>query len=396
MSITTPKQNGNGKWGYDLRHPVTKKRKRVKIFRTKSEAEQAQAVLQAKWRRAAHGIEVNLSDIRLDLRILLHEEADKLRSEAKLPDGSVIQWKIETARRADIYADMLPKNLRVIDLHTEHLIEIRDRELRKGIKPKSVETYLFTFLSVLKRIQSRYQHILEHWTIPTFSMPKGLGEEKVKSRRVWTQEEFESVLAILESDSPKYGRPDGIPSRKDSADILRLAASTGMRKTEILMLTWTQIDFQNQIIRATTLKKRNRDKGKVREIPMSEMSFDVLRKRYANREDKLDLLVFPRWRRDRRAQFLYLNLMAACRFAGIPYGDKNGGVIPHGLRHTAATQMLAGGTDIKTAAEILGHDIETMLRTYAHTTMESKRKAVSGLGQFGALKTTTKLKAVSK
>ena len=39
----------------------------------------------------------------------------------------------------------------------------------------------------------------------------------------------------------------------------------------------------------------------------------------------------------------------------------------HALRHTAATWMLAAGTDIKTAQRILGHsEAGILLRTYAH------------------------------
>ena len=49
----------------------------------------------------------------------------------------------------------------------------------------------------------------------------------------------------------------------------------------------------------------------------------------------------------------------------------------HMLRHTAATWLLAGGTDVTTASSILGHEPATLLRTYAHVITERQHTAVS-------------------
>ena len=52
----------------------------------------------------------------------------------------------------------------------------------------------------------------------------------------------------------------------------------------------------------------------------------------------------------------------------------------HALRHTAATWMLAAGTDIKTAQRILGHsEAGILLRTYAHAIEGRGRSAVDAI-----------------
>ena len=51
----------------------------------------------------------------------------------------------------------------------------------------------------------------------------------------------------------------------------------------------------------------------------------------------------------------------------------------HGLRHTFATLMIEGKTDVKTVASLLGHsDVSTTLNTYVHPSEESKRKSIDG------------------
>lgn len=40
----------------------------------------------------------------------------------------------------------------------------------------------------------------------------------------------------------------------------------------------------------------------------------------------------------------------------------------HELRHTYATMLISNGIDFKTAAKLLGHDIEQTMKTYTHVT----------------------------
>jgi integrase len=57
----------------------------------------------------------------------------------------------------------------------------------------------------------------------------------------------------------------------------------------------------------------------------------------------------------------------------------------HDLRHFAATQLVAAGTDVRTVAARLGHaDASTTLRIYSHALPERDREAAGVLGRLVA------------
>ena len=47
----------------------------------------------------------------------------------------------------------------------------------------------------------------------------------------------------------------------------------------------------------------------------------------------------------------------------------------HELRHTYATMLISNGVDFKTAALLLGHDVEQTMKTYSHVNEDMLNKA---------------------
>jgi integrase len=129
--------------------------------------------------------------------------------------------------------------------------------------------------------------------------------------------------------------------------IVVVAVNTGMRKAEILGLTWERVDLSTS--RLTLYKTKS---GKPRGVPMNRAVYDAL---VALQPDsaKRSGLVFGRtadraWGQIRTAFMTALDRaeIAAFRF--------------HDLRHTAASHMVLRGARLNEVQEILGHSDSKM------------------------------------
>lgn len=148
--------------------------------------------------------------------------------------------------------------------------------------------------------------------------------------------------------------------------IVVTALQTGMRKGEILNLTWNCVDFEQKYIDVLQTKS-----GKPRQIPMSEKLFETLNNQLRIKE------------------YVFINPITKNRHGNIndifpdfltKAGIKN--FVFHDLRHTAATRMVEMGVDLVVVKDILGHsDITTTLR-YAHPVPEMKLKAIQLLNNY--------------
>lgn len=58
------------------------------------------------------------------------------------------------------------------------------------------------------------------------------------------------------------------------------------------------------------------------------------------------------------------------------------GISIHELRHTYATLLIGNGIDFKTAAEILGHDVDQLIKTYSHVTNDMMAKATNTIAKI--------------
>ncbi len=166
--------------------------------------------------------------------------------------------------------------------------------------------------------------------------------------------------------------------------VVECALNTGMRRREILTLTWEQI--RNGLIYLTETKT-----DEPREIPINatlKRLFAEIRKEqgikpddhpvftFAKGEDKLKGVDPVRGRKGPapvadRILSLKTSFNAAVRRAGI----RNFRF--HDLRHTFASHMVMRGASMKELQEILGHKSMTMTMRYAHLSQEHKKKAVN-------------------
>jgi integrase len=372
---------------YDIRHPVTKKRVRIGGFRTRAQADQARTNQMEKWRseKYGHDFRPNLSHLNLLLRDELVAESELLRAEFESIDRKANEGlrKLYAQSIARRFAEVVPASLSVQDLQREHLDLFSGKLRREGVAPNTITNYQLSIRFVLKRIAKRNASMMPPaWEPPIFTRLTEAQSATKKKRRVWSDEEFDKVVdSLLHPERHHKSERMWEVKRtwRDIADLIRIAKVTGMRKTEIFLIERGRIFFQWGIMQARTLKRRG---GSVeyRDIPITPELESVLR-------DRLELIgpdermLFPRVQGKYTSGWVYDNLRKAAEYAGVEYGQASGGVVIHGLRHTAATKMVSSGVDIPTAAEVLGNSIQTMLENYAHTTIESKRRALDAIAE---------------
>ncbi len=165
-----------------------------------------------------------------------------------------------------------------------------------------------------------------------------------------------------------------LDSNKDAPDftslrnmlVVELLYSTGMRRSELVTLTISSIDFSNNTIKV--LGKRN----KQRIIPLSQKQIDSIIKYIEQKEkyfgDLNDYLIVTDKGEKAYPKLIY-------RIINSEMSSLAGSVkSPHVLRHSFATHMLNNGADLNTIKEILGHANLTATQIYTHNTIDQLKK----------------------
>jgi integrase len=144
--------------------------------------------------------------------------------------------------------------------------------------------------------------------------------------------------------------------------IVIIALNSGMRKSEILNLTWNQVDLKHGFILLEITKNGDR-----REIPIN-MS---LRNTLQNLPRRLDGgFVFSNPKKGKPYRDIRKSFPSALRKAAIQDFRF------HDLRHTFASQLVMAGVDITTIKELLGHKSLAMTLRYSHLAPSHKARAV--------------------
>lgn len=156
---------------------------------------------------------------------------------------------------------------------------------------------------------------------------------------------------------------------------LLLAYFTGMRPgaSELLALRWEHVDMIGASIFVESAKKGGM---RSRVVPMAAELATAMAE-WLEQDRQRGPLAWVVHYRGAQVGSLKTSWGAAKARAGITRKLR-----PYDLRHMCATQMLAGGADLKSVSEILGHASPDMtLRTYQHTMTAQRKAAVATLGE---------------
>jgi integrase len=171
-----------------------------------------------------------------------------------------------------------------------------------------------------------------------------------------TEDELDRLLETL----------DNWPFPK-SAALVRFALLTGLRRGEICKLTWSDVDFERNMV---TLK--NPKGGRTATIPLSRDAMAVLRSMTVVSSD----LVFPGENGRQRADFKgpWQRIRKASQ---LPEDFRF-----HGLRHHFASTLVSNGVDLGIVRELLTHRHVSTTEKYAHFAPDAVRRAADRSGEL--------------
>ena len=156
-----------------------------------------------------------------------------------------------------------------------------------------------------------------------------------------------------------------------------IALNTGMRLSEILALTWDDIDFRSRVIKVRSGDHFTPKSRRNREIPIPEFLLGVLQ-------------TWPHSENTRQVLYHHdgIPLIATTVQKSFPRALKKAG-LPHfrvhDLRHTYGTTMAANGEDIVTIKTLMGHtNVETTM-IYLHAAPNRLINAADNLRLDGSL-----------
>ena len=156
--------------------------------------------------------------------------------------------------------------------------------------------------------------------------------------------------------------------------LITTALHTGMRKSELLNLKWSDIDLKQQTITVQSKDDWHTKNYKARIFDLTPVLHDVLRQHEAGQPDpplRTEYVFTFRGRAIRKD--IRRSLRTVMRLAGLE------GVTLHTLRHTFASQLVMEGVPLRDVQELMGHqDFRTTLR-YAHLSPDHVKRQVLNL-----------------
>jgi len=173
------------------------------------------------------------------------------------------------------------------------------------------------------------------------------------------------VLTLL--NVAEHRADDGDPIHLRDWAVAELLYATGMRVGELAALAIRDADLDQRLVRVFGKGRKERvvPFGRPAERALSEW---LERGRPALARNGVEQAMFL-GRRGHRVDQRQVRaaIHDLCAAAGIS------DIAPHGLRHTAATHLLTGGSDLRSVQEVLGHASLTTTQRYTHVSAERLR-----------------------
>lgn len=241
------------------------------------------------------------------------------------------------------------KDIKVDDVKS-WILDLTERQIgKKSIKRKmsSLKSF-YAWMYLQKKVDSDpFEYV--HSPKATHALPDFFSEK-----------EIDVLLTANEK------RTDKLKDRDQA--LLMLMFASGLRASEVVNLTFNQVDFDNRIMKVSG--KGNKD----RLVPFTNSAKEAMLN-YINGLRK-DLL-------KEDTKYIFLNSKGnKMTVRGLEYILEEieaktglyGKIHPHMLRHSFATKMLNRGADLRTIQELLGHSSIETTSIYTHVAYENMKE----------------------
>lgn len=251
--------------------------------------------------------------------------------------------------------------VRTMDLRQVDLENYQAKRKKRGLADSYIDKETGALHRAIKKAATNDKVPYEALR-PFRNLSKMLKKKSSNARdRIITAEEFHTIMDAMKSSHAKQ--------------IWATGYYTGMRRNEIVTLTWSQVNLKRREI---TLEASMTKDDEARIVPIPSPLLDIF----------LDIPRDP----DTDYIFLYksipvksirASLYTACKLTGIPYGRRvRNGLTFHDLRHTFVTNMRRAGTDETVIMKITGHSTREMFDRYNFVSDEEAVTAMKHLEDY--------------
>lgn len=219
---------------------------------------------------------------------------------------------------------------------------------------------------ILSGVKSFYNFMIH--TDRMEQIPTELIEAPRRDRKLPDTLSYQEILDMFATID--LSTPQGHRNRA----IVEVAYSCGLRVSEIVDLTLSDLFLDQSVIRVTG----KGDKQRLVPISYNAMHYLVLylqQRSASNIDSQHENVVFlnQNGRKLTRIMIFYIIRDLAVK-TGI-----NKKISPHTLRHSFATHLIQGGADIRAVQEMLGHSSILTTEIYTHLELDDLRKAIEKL-----------------